>query len=132
MNIIVYDDNKIKYFEGEIINVEYDPGLIETTICGGFERTFVKGLNEHYTFYAKAKAKETIKLDDTMMKRIAKYNKEKEVMEIEEKILDKKAELEKLTDLIEDREKRVEKLKEFIANLYELDLEKDYDDCWED
>lgn len=131
MNIIVYDDEVMKYFKGHlkdfdvICNHEIHRSIDGKMYCGN-------SISE-YTFVANEVCEsETIKLDDTMMKRIAKYNKEKEVMEIEEKILDKKAELEKLTDLIEDREKRVEKLKEFIANLYELDLEEDYDDCWED
>ncbi len=60
---------------------------------------------------------DTIKLDDTLMKRIAKFNKEEEIK--------------KLENILEDREKIVEKIKEYIDNIYDIDInddEYDYDD----
>ena len=65
------------------------------------------------------------------MRRIAKYNKEKECQQLDEKIKEKKAKIKELDDILTDRVGRVEKLKEFIAKIYDIDLYDDEDDDWE-
>ncbi len=71
---------------------------------------------------------DTIKLDETMMKRIAKYNKEKELQKIEQQIKEKEKQIKELDDKLQDKEKRWQKVKEYIANIYDLNLEDDEDD----
>lgn len=80
-------------------------------------------------------ANETIKLDDTMMKRIAKYNTEIELRKVEEKIKSQERKLKKIEEKIEDREQRWKKIQDFVSDIYELPLEDEDDDYnydWED
>ena len=73
-----------------------------------------------------------IELDPTTMKKIAKYNKEIELENINREIDSKKEELEYLEEKINDRVKRIKKLKELSDNVYSLDLDKDYCEDKED
>lgn len=80
-------------------------------------------------------ANETIKLDDTMMKRIAKYNTEIKLRKVEEKIKSQERKLKKIEEKIEDREQRWKKIQDFVSDIYELPLEDEDDDYnydWED
>lgn len=126
-NILIYDDEQIYYFNGRIANIEITPRYMEFQDMDGSCTTFPMGadimiagasLDEH----------ETIKLDETLMKRIAKFNKEQECLQLDEKIKDKKKKIKELDDLLKDKEKRWDKVKEYIANIYEIDP----DDCGDD
>ena len=66
---------------------------------------------------------ENIKLDDTLMRRIAKFNKEQEIKRLEHEIENKKERIKELDDILQDKEGRIEKLKEFVAIIYDIDLE---------
>ena len=61
------------------------------------------------------------------MKRILKYNKEVEIEKLNNEIQNKKNKIKELDDKLKDKEKRWEKVKQYIANIYDLDLEEDYD-----
>ena len=43
------------------------------------------------------------------------------------KIKEKKDKIKELDDILQDKEGKVKKLKEFVANLYNIDLDKDVD-----
>ena len=73
-----------------------------------------------------------IELDPTTMKKIAKYNKEIELENIQRRIEGRKKELEYLDKKIDDRVRRIKKLKELSDNVYSLDLDKDYCEDKED
>ena len=67
------------------------------------------------------------------MERIAKFNKEQEIRRLDEEIKEKKEKIKELDDILQDKDKRVEKLKEFVANIYNIDInddEEDYDDFY--
>ena len=125
--IILYDDKNLVYLTGEIYNEEIYPQFIDFTFITDTERKRVyvnsKIIGEIY-----AKESETIKLDETLMKRIAKYNKEAEIKGYDKIIEEKKKKIEELDNILQDKEKRVEKIKQFIANIYDIDIyDDDYD-----
>lgn len=65
------------------------------------------------------------------MKRIAKYNKEAEIKKYDKIIEEKKKKIQELDDILQDKDKRIEKIKEFIANIYDLDLKDDENDDYD-
>lgn len=120
VKVIVYDDKNIKYLTGYMGDYRYEPiyvngKIIPIAVRQSFDITDINRTD-------------TIQLDKTLMRRIAKYNKEKECQQLDEKIKEKKAKIKELDDILTDRVGRVEKLKEFIAKIYDIDLYDD-DDC---
>lgn len=129
LKIIVYNDEELHYMEGYILNMECAPQCV--SYDNGYERkSYVGGMN--YTFGANCEPdKETIQLDPTLMKRIAKYNKEKEIKKLDEKIKGKQEKLKELENKIEDREKRWKKIQDYVAKIYDLDI-NDYDEDYDE
>lgn len=124
VKVIVYDDENIKYLTGYMGDFRYEP------ICVNGEITPIT-VRQSFDITDINKT-DTIQLGETLMKRIAKYNKEKECQQLDEKIKEKKAKIKELDDILTDRVGRVEKLKEFIAKIYDIDLyDDDEDDDWE-
>lgn len=122
--IIIYNEEEMHYVEGILLEMSREPEYMNYN--NGFESQLV-GVN--YTFGANCKPDtETIQLDTTLMKRIAKYNKEKEIEKLEEKIKTKQEELKELESKIEDREKRWKKIQDYVANIYDIDVDDDDDD----
>ena len=115
--VIIYDDENIEYFTGCMGDCRYEPIYVNGEITPIAVRQSFDITDINRT--------DTIQLDKTLMRRIAKYNKEKECQQLDEKIKEKKAKIEELDDILTDRVGRVEKLKEFIAKIYDIDL---YDD----
>lgn len=124
VKVIVYDDENIKYLTGYMGDFRYEP------ICVNGEITPIT-VRQSFDITDINKT-DTIQLGETLMKRIAKYNKEKECQQLDKKIKEKKAKIKELDDILTDRVGRVEKLKEFIAKIYDIDLydDNEYDD-WE-
>ena len=66
------------------------------------------------------------------MRRILKYNKEVEIEKLNKEIENKREQIKELDDKLKDKEKRWDKVKQYIANIYDLDLEEDYDEDEDD
>lgn len=130
--VIIYDDENIDYFTGVVTNFGISRDDICITGIKDLTRNFISD-NLYCEFVVNKVSKhDTIQLGETLMKRIAKYNKEKECQQLDEKIKEKKAKIKELDDILTDRVGRVEKLKEFIAKIYDIDLyDDDEDDDWE-
>ena len=116
--VIIYDDENIKYLTGCMGDCRYEPiyvngKIIPIAVRQSFDITDINKTD-------------TIQLDKKLMRRIAKYNKEKECQQLDKKIKEKKAKIKELDDILTDRVGRVEKLKEFIAKVYDIDLYDDY------
>lgn len=56
------------------------------------------------------------------------YNKEVEVKRLDNTIKEKQNKIKELDDILQDKEGRVKKLKEFVANIYNTDLDEDNED----
>lgn len=121
--IIVYNDEEMHYSEGYLLNMSCEPQCINCDNGYGYKARLV---GMEFTFGATVEPdKETIQLDPTLMKRIAKYNKEKEIEKLEEKIKRKQEKLKELEAKVEDREKRWKKVQEYVTKIYEIDLDED-------
>lgn len=130
-NILVYNDDWIVYYAGVLASFDKEP-LIDEFEGEYFKQSILVGTNIRF-FVPKLEQFETIKLDDTLMKRIAKFNKEVEIKKLDETIKNKQEKIKELDDLLQDKEKRWEKVKDYIKNIYNISLEDDYDDeeYWE-
>ena len=129
--IIIYNDEEMHYSEGYLLNMSCEPQCINCDNGYGYEARLV---GMEFTFGANVEPdKETIQLDPTLMKRIAKYNKEKEIEKLEEKIKRKKETLKELEDNIQDKKKRWKMIQDYVANIYDIDVDDDddYDYDWE-
>jgi len=129
VNVLVYDDKDLYYKTGLLVKIEYNQDeLIDITTSRDNYKKVVPARRAYLQLEVNNfKENDCIKLNDTLMKRIAKYNKEVEVQKVEEKIKIKKKQLKELEEKIEDREQRWKKIQEFVANIYELPLEDDED-----
>lgn len=118
--VLIYDDENMTYFVGDMIRWETSFYDYETI-----------GETKAEIFIQNGESLNNIELDPTTMKRIAKFNKEQEIIKLDKVIKEKEEKIKDLEDILQDRSKRVEKIKEFIANVYNIpidDGEYDYDD----
>ena len=126
-HIIIYNKDEMYYTEGELTSMEVVPTIIDNPYGGVVStRPYIKT----YTT-CEDEPTEYIKLDDTTMKRILKYNKEIEIKKLNKEIEQKKAEIKELDNKLKDKEKRWEKVKKYIANIYDIDIKED-EDYWEE
>lgn len=131
--LIIYDDKNISYITGDIYEINVEPHYLEYDDGSAFKQSYETSKTYSVTTNNPVND-ETIKLDETLMKRIAKFNKEIEIKKLDETIKNKQEKIKELDDLLQDKEKRWRKVKDYIANIYNIDLEDDYDDeeYWED
>ena len=118
--ILIYDDENMTYFVGNMIRWE--------TSFYGYENI---GETKAEILIRNGQLVNNIELDETTMRRIAKFNKEQEIIKLDKVIKEKERKIKDLDDILQDRSKRVEKIKEFIADIYNIpidDGEYDYDD----
>lgn len=131
--LIIYDDKNISYITGNIYEINIESHCLECASVDTYEKHVE--ISKTYSVTTNNPINdEAIKLDDTLMKRIAKFNKEVEIKKLDETIKNKKEKIKELDDLLQDKEKRWDKVKKYIEDIYNLDLEDDYDDeeYWED
>lgn len=128
--IIIYDDENIQYTVGTVGNFGIDSGEpIEITSPEDFERKYIPPMYNYFECEIRnCEQLDNIMLDETTMKRIAKYNKEVEVKRLDNTIKEKKDKIKELDDILQDKEGRVKKLKEFVANIYNINLDEDDED----
>lgn len=122
-NILIYDDENIVYHEGAITSFSYDYGCIDFDTLEGINRKIINSVTLTADIFPYEEL-ENVKLDDKLMKRIAKFNKEQEIKRLEKKIKDKKKRIKELDDILQDKEGRIEKLKKFVAKIYDLDIDE--------
>lgn len=132
--LIIYDDKNISYITGNIYEINVEPHYIEySTNSWDIDKQYFETSKTYSVTTNNPVNNETIKLDDTLMKRIAKFNKEVEIKKLDETIKNKQEKIKELDNLLQDKEKRWKKVKDYIANIYNIDLEDDDDDeYWED
>lgn len=116
-----------------IENITEPPEQIETTSVYGGTRTYVPAMMNPTTLIVTGK--ELVKLDPTTMKRIARYNLEKENAALLEEIKKHKetiADFEQKEQVLRDRfKKAIAAFKEIMENGYYDDGEDEDEDEWE-
>lgn len=127
--ILIYDNENINYKVGYLGNIqEVMPEQIEITSLGDIEPQYIPSRCYEFTCgISNYQELDTIELDPTTMKRIAKYNKEIECLKLDADIKQKKEQIKELEDILNDRENRVEKLKDYIKDIWNLDIQDDED-----
>lgn len=132
--IIYFSNQKMMCFDVESIeNITEPPEQIETTSVYVETRTYVPAMMNPTTLVVTGK--ELVKLDPTTMKRIARYNLEKENAALLKEIEERKkaiADLEQKEDVLRDRfRKAIATFKEIMENGYYDDGEEEDEDEWE-
>ena len=132
--IIYFSNQKMMCFDVESIeNITEPPEQIETTSVYGGTRTYVPAMMNPTTLIVTGK--ELVKLDPTTMKRIARYNLEKENAALLEEIKKHKetiADFEQNEQVLRDRfKKAIAAFKEIMENGYYDDGEDEDEDEWE-
>ena len=133
--IIYFSNQKMMCFDVESIeDITEPPEQIETTSVYGGTRTYVPAMMNPTTLIVTGK--ELVKLDPTTMKRIARYNLEKENAALLEEIKKHKetiADLEQKEQVLRDRfKKAISTFKEIMEHGYsEDDDEDEYESEWE-
>lgn len=130
LNLIIYNDKDMIYREGFLSSFESNPDFHEVISLDGTSESFIHGYTDTIICQHNGE-KQSIELDPTTIQRILKYNKEVEIEKLNKKIENKKAQIKELDDKLIDKEKRWDKVKQYITNIYDLDLEEDYNNDWE-
>lgn len=126
-NILIYDKDNIMYWSSQPLQMYRSTDFTKINSITDTCKTRIP-LFDTITFQTTGFNKtDTITLDPTTMKRIAKYNKETECKKLDEQIKKKKEQIKELDDKLKDKEKRWEKVKNYIANIYEIDID-DYEE----
>ena len=128
--IIYFSNQKMMCFDVESIeDITEPPEQIETTSVYGETRTYVPAMMNPTTLVVTGK--ELVKLDPTTMKRIARYNLEKENAALLEEIKKHKeaiADLEQKEDVLRNRfRKAIATFKEIMENGYYDDGEDEWE-----
>lgn len=129
--MLIYDKDNIIYYSGNPtrIDIESDIAEFDDPNTPFSKRTAIVG--KIMTLHVpNIETLDNIVLDDTTMKRIAKFNKNQEIKRLDKTIQEKQEKIKELEDILCDREKRVDKLKEYIEKIYDINL--DEDDEYED
>lgn len=126
-DIIIYNDEDIYYYQGSLISIDVDMNYLDYNSLDGDCRRIEDGIimTARIDNY---KEGENIVLDDTTMKRIAKYNKTADLKRLDKIIAEKEEKIRELDALLTDKEKRWKKVKDFVANIYDIDVNEDDDD----
>lgn len=127
-NILIYNDKAIKYYSGVPMSLDVSANYDE--YCGITDdcKTVIPLGSTLTAEISNFEELDNIMLDETTMKRIAKYNKEVEVKRLDNTIKEKQDKIKELDDILQDKEGRVKKLKDFVANIYNIDLDEDDED----
>lgn len=132
-NILCYSEDEMFYYHGVPTIFTNEPDIITYNyIDDPYERTNISLYNKMEIQTNGFEKLDNIMLDDTTMKRIAKFNKTQECKRLDKEIKEKEARIKELDDLLKDKEKRWNKVKEYIKNIYEINLDdEDSDDYYD-
>ena len=135
-NILIYDKENICYKVGHLASITEtnEPELVDITeVCENNYKTYKPSPTVDFQCtISNYEELNNIELDETTMKRIAKYNKEIDIKKLDEEIEEKKEKIQRLESILEDREKRVDMLKKYIAEIYDINIKEDEDDDYDE
>lgn len=135
VKVIIYNDEDMMYKEGFLDSIESDTNFGEYRLLDDSSSKFVIGYTDTIICNHNGE-KQSIELDPTTMKRILKYNKEVEIEKLNKEIESKRKLIKQLDAKLQDKEGRWQMVKNFITNIYEMDLDEDDEDeddwDWED
>lgn len=127
-NILIYNDKDIKYYKGVPMSFDICTNYGEYQEITGDCKTMIPFGSTLTANISNFEELDSIMLDETTMKRIAKYNKEVEVKRLDNTIKERQDKIKELDGILQDKEGRVKKLKKFVANIYDIKLDEDDED----
>lgn len=128
LKILIYDENNISYKVGYCASIDVDCGTPIDAIIGNYRKCILPMSSVLTCQISNYEELNNIELDETTMKRIAKYNKEIDIKKLDKEIEEKKEKIQRLESILEDREKRVDMLKKYIAEIYDINIKEDEND----
>jgi len=132
VKILIYDDENIAYKTGYCTSFGVSSDAMEVTSILDDSKVHIQPMTaDLHCEISNYEELDNITLDETTMKRIAKYNKEVEIKRLDEKIKEKKEKIKELDDILTDKNKRVDMLKNYIANIFDIDVKCDDEDMWD-
>lgn len=132
-HVIIYDKDNLIYVEGcgGYLGATADPIMYHSIEDGSIQYLPPRDY-EFSCCVMDTKRKNYVDLDDTLMKRIAKYNKEVEIQKLDEEIETKKKHIEELDNILNDRNKRVNMLRKYIANIWNINVNEEDEEDWDE
>lgn len=131
--VILYDEDQMQCFGGYLsgFEIEYQKPIF-TPIEDSFSTMSIKPIGPSYAYTTLKLEHEIIQLDPTTMKRIAKYNLEKENEGLLKEIEKNKKEIEGLKELYKTLQERLQAISDIGSDIWENGTEyKKEDDDWE-
>jgi len=109
MNVLMYDEENMNYYHGVLVEITAEPNTYTCDSVFNGINTYISSWNVQFTT-SDLREMNNITLDDTTMKRIAKFNKIKEFNRLDEEInILKRSQKNNIKDFIIKEFKRYEK-----------------------
>ena len=128
INVLIYDENNMKAYSGEIVSVQDIAGYDSIYDVPGDDCKYIHRVNRTVTVEIDLK-EELFELSPSMMMRIRRYNQERKRNDILEKIADAKNQLARLEEEINAKRKRLKKIQEVTESIWHGDSLEEYDDA---
>lgn len=119
--ILLYNKDNMMLYEGYLRRMESTCDTIEATCLGDCTRVYLPSPSTHITLEVDTGAR-IVELDETTMKRIAKFNKEKELEEINMKIKDAKKRLKNYEEKLKCESSRLVSLHDAVNKFIDSDF----------
>ena len=127
INVLLYDENNMKAYSGEIVSVQDIAGYDSVYDVPGDDCKYIHRMNRTVTAEIDLK-EELFELSPSMMMRIRRYNQGRKQNDILEKIADAKKELARLEEEINTKRERLKKIQEVTESIWHGDSVEEYDD----
>lgn len=121
MKVILYDEDEMKSFGGYLSGVAMQEP--EITILEDASHRVIRGMSNTSADITIELQHEIIQLDPTTMKRIAKYNLEKESKGLLIEIEKNKKQIEDLKEMYKSLQKRLQAISDIGSNIWEHETE---------
>lgn len=113
--MIYYDDDKMECYTITAYSVTDKTPMLNVAKSSDFIQQYIKGLPDYEVDFEIASK---VELDPTMMKRIAKYNEEKDIENLQNKKEKLQEEIKQLEENKKKQENRLQSVKDFILEFF--------------
>lgn len=120
MKVILYDEDEMKCFGGYLSGVSMEqPEPIDATVLEDSNQRLVRGISKTSVEMTIELSHEIIQLDPTTMKRIFRFNLEKENESLLKEIEEHKKEIESLKTLYKELHERLQTISDIGTDIWE-------------
>ena len=116
--VLIYDGENIRYIVGDLATFDHEPEVEYYDLNGHKEAIPIRTICNFAL--DESKLLDNIMLDETTMKRIAKYNKEVEVKRLDNTIKEKQDKIKELDDILEIANNKKKKRGAFEKRIFLL------------